>query len=273
MAASRASALVRQTWAGKWALVTGASAGIGQALAEELAAAGTNLVLTARRQDRLESLSARLRSAHSIEVDVLTADLQQSEAPQQIFDATEGRGRAIDLLVNNAGFGAYGELAKADWAKLEAMIQVNCTAVLHLSRLFLPNMIERRRGWQLIVSSTAAYQPVPYMGVYGATKAFDRMIAEAMAEENKRYGIKVSALCPGPTESEFMDVAGSPSQAKRGYQSAADVARLGLGRPRTGQALGHPLPRRTPAGLCPALRAAPPRHGRRRPDVPPQRPG
>ncbi len=222
------SGLIRQTWAGKWALVTGASAGIGQAIAEELAAAGANLVLTARRQDRLDSLAANLRGAHGIEVEVMTADLEQPEAPQQIFDRTEGQGRAIDLLVNNAGFGAYGELAQADWTRLESMIRVNCTAVLHLAHLFLPRMIERHRGWMMIVASTAAYQPVPYMGAYGATKAFDRMIAESLAEENARYGIKVSALCPGPTESEFKQVAGSPSQEKRGYQSAAEVARLGL---------------------------------------------
>ena len=108
------------------------------------------------------------------------------------------------------------------------MVQVNCTAVVHLTRLFLPRMAERRRGGVLIVASTAAYQPVAYLATYAATKAFDRMLAEALAEEMKRHGVQVSALCPGPTESEFGQVAGAPTGGVRKAQSAAEVARLGL---------------------------------------------
>jgi short-subunit dehydrogenase len=108
------------------------------------------------------------------------------------------------------------------------MVQVNCAAVVHLTRLFLPSMVERRRGAVLIVASTAAYQPVAYMATYAASKAFDRMLAEALAEEVKRYGVRVSALCPGPTESEFLEVAGGRTNDSRKMQSAAEVARLGL---------------------------------------------
>ena len=224
------SAILSNAFQGKWALVTGASAGIGEALAAELAASGANLILTARRADRLEALAQRLKSEHRIETQVIPADLADPAAPQQLFDATEGRGTFVDLLINNAGFGYYGEFVAGDSAWHRTMVEVNCTAVVDLTRLFLPKMVERRRGWVMIVASTAAYQPVAYMATYAATKAFDRILAEALAEETARFGIKVSALCPGPTESEFGQVAGSPSSASRGrgFQTAEIVARRGL---------------------------------------------
>jgi len=223
-----ASAILRKAWQGKWALVTGASAGIGEAIAVELAEAGVNVVLTARRRERLDALAERLRTQYSIRAQVIEADLTRPQAPQEIFDATEGSGRVVDLLVNNAGFGEYGEFLRSHLEMQVSMVQVNCTAVVHLTRLFLPAMVERRRGWLMIVASTASYQPVPYLATYGATKAFDRMLAEALAEEMKRHGVHVSALCPGPTESEFSQVAGQRTGDMRRLQSAAEVARRGL---------------------------------------------
>jgi uncharacterized protein len=223
-----ASAIVRKAWQGKWAVVTGASAGIGEAIAVELAEAGVNLMLTARRRDRLDLLAERLRTRNGIQVQVVVADLALPQAPQQIFDATEGAGLPVDILINNAGFGEYGEFLRSNLEKEVSMVQVNCTAVVHLTRLFLPAMVERRRGWVMIVASTASYQPVPYLATYGATKAFDRMLAEALAQETKRYGVHVSALCPGPTESEFGQVAGVRSGDKRKSQSATEVAQRGL---------------------------------------------
>jgi short-subunit dehydrogenase len=223
-----ASAILRKAWQGKWAVVTGASAGIGEALAVELAEAGVHLVLTARRRDRLDALAERLRSRHSIQTKVIVADLTQPEAPQQIFGATEGSGLKVDVLVNNAGFGEYGEFLHSRLEMQVNMVQVNCTAVVHLTRLFLPAMVQRRQGAVLIVASTAAYQPVAYMATYAASKAFDRMLAEALAQEMKRYGVRVSALCPGPTESEFQQVAGGRVGESRKPQSAAEVSRLGL---------------------------------------------
>jgi uncharacterized protein len=222
------STILRKAWQGKWALVTGASAGIGEAIAVELAEAGVHLVLTARRRDRLDALAERLRSQYLIQTKVIVADLVQAEAPQQIFDATEGAGLKVDVLVNNAGFGEYGEFLKSKLEMQLNMVQVNCTAVVHLTRLFLPRMVERRQGAVMIVASTAAYQPVAYMATYAATKAFDRLLAEALAEEVKRYGVRVSALCPGPTESEFQEVAGARMGETRKFQSAAQVSRLGL---------------------------------------------
>lgn len=223
------SLTLRKAWQGKWALVTGASAGIGEALALELAAAGVNLVLTARRRERLDALAARLTADYGVKARVTIADLERPDAPEQLFAETEGQGLPIDVLVNNAGFGYYGEFSAADAGRQAAMVQVNCAAVVHLTRLFLPKMIERRRGDILIVASTAAYQPVAYMATYAATKVFDRFFAEALAEEVRRYGLRVSALCPGPTESEFGQVAGAPEMNKgRGIQKADAVARLGL---------------------------------------------
>ncbi len=223
-----ASTIVRNRWQSKWALVTGASAGIGEAIAVELAAAGVNLILTARRGDRLEALGERLRREHSIQTQEIVADLSLPEAPRRIFDATEGAGIPVDLLVNNAGFGEYGEFLRSNLENQLKMVEVNCTAVVHLTRLFLPAMVDRRRGDMMIVASTASFQPVPYMATYAATKVFDRFLAEALAEEVKRYGVLVSALSPGPTESEFSQIAGSRPEENRKYQSSKEVAQRGL---------------------------------------------
>lgn len=217
-------------WAGKWALVTGASAGIGVALARELAAGGTNLVLTARRQERLEQLARELTVAHKIRTEVFAADLAQPDAAQQIFTFTLAKQIEIDLLVNNAGFGAYGEFATVETQRLLEMVQVNCSAVVHLTRLYLPQMLQRGRGDVLILASTASFQAVPFISTYAATKAFDLLFAEGLAEEVRPHGIRVCALCPGSTESEFHLVANQSGlkAAMRRQESAEKVARVGL---------------------------------------------
>jgi short-subunit dehydrogenase len=215
-------------WKGKWALVTGASAGIGKALAEELAAGGTHLILTARRRDRLEGLATQLRSKFQIRAEIFEADLAKPSVPQEIFSFTQEKGIAVDLLINNAGFGQFGELSTVETQRLLDMVQVNCTAVLHLTRLFLPPMIVRRRGDVLIVASTASFQAVPYISTYAATKVFDLYLAEGLAEEMKPHGIRVCALCPGTTESEFHEVAGHPSHSKGHQETAEKVAKTGL---------------------------------------------
>ncbi len=219
---------MKSEWNGKWALVTGASAGIGKALAAELASGGTHLILTARRRDRLQDLAAQLRSKHKINSEVFEADLANPSAPDEIFRFTKEKGIAVDLLINNAGFGQYGELSSIDPQRLLDMVQVNCTAVLHLTRLFLTDMIARRRGDVLIVASTVAFQAVPYISTYAATKVFDLFLAEGLAEEMKPYGIRVCALCPGATESEFHDLAGHPAHARRRGKTAEKVAKTGL---------------------------------------------
>jgi short-subunit dehydrogenase len=215
-------------WKGKWALVTGASAGIGQALAEELAKGGTNLLLSARREDRLRRLAQELSAKHRIQAEILAADLRQPAAPQAIFQFAQEKGLVIDLLVNNAGFGQYGALHRTETDRLLQMVQVNCTAVLHLTRLFVPAMVARRSGDLLIVASTAAFQAVPYISTYAATKVFDLFLAEGLAEELQPHGIRVCALCPGTTTSEFHEIAGHPAHSKGREQSAETVARNGL---------------------------------------------
>jgi uncharacterized protein len=216
-------------WRGKWALITGASAGIGKALATELASRGTHLVLTARRFERLKELQARLSAQHGIRAEAFAADLEQADAPAKIFEFTQKKGIAVELLINNAGFGSYGEFVKADLARQLAMVQVNCSAVVNLTRLYLPQMTGRRHGDILVVASTAAFQAVPYISTYAATKAFDLLFAEGLAEEVKSYGVRVCALCPGSTASEFHEVAGQAKFAARQRQESAEkVARTGL---------------------------------------------
>jgi short-subunit dehydrogenase len=185
-------------------------------------------VLTARRRQRLTKLRRRLRSAHGVEIETVVADLADSCAPRKIFSFTEERGITVDLLVNNAGVGSYGEFRLSDAECELSIVQVNCAAVVHLTRLYLPGMVERRSGDILLVSSTAAYQAVPYMATYAASKAFDLLFAEALAREVESRGVRVCALCPGPTASEFLKVAGVPNEMAVYLEPANKVARVGL---------------------------------------------
>jgi short-subunit dehydrogenase len=215
-------------WQGKWALITGASAGIGRILARQLAARGAHLVLTARREDRLKALAAELRAAHGISLEVFAADLAQPATPDAIFAFTQAKNISVDLLVNNAGFGAYGQFDEIPLRRQLDMVQVNIAAVVHLTHLYLPGMISRRRGDVLILASTAAFQGVPYIATYAATKSFDLYFAEALAEEVRPHGIHVTALCPGATATEFQEVAEQPDYAFRSPASPEKVVRDGL---------------------------------------------
>jgi len=217
-----------QPWQGKWAVVTGASAGIGLTLARQLAAAGAHLVLTARRKDRLDELAARLHAEHGTSVEVCPADLAQPEAPEAIFSFTQGKGIAVDVLVNNAGFGAYGGFQEIPVARQLEMVQVNVSAVVHLTHLYLPAMLARRRGYILILASTAGFQAVPYIATYAATKSFDLFFAEALSEEVRGTGVQVTALCPGATSTEFQQVAQQPDYSFRSPENPEQVARVGL---------------------------------------------
>jgi hypothetical protein len=212
---------------GKWALVTGASAGIGAALARELASHGAKLILTARRKERLEALAAELVTKGT-EVRIVIADLNDPAAPERIYNATEGVGVAVEILVNNAGLGQFGAFDTSPIEQEISQVRVNCEAMVRLTRLFLPRMVERRRGWVLVLASTASFQPVPYLSTYAATKAFDRFFALGVGAEVARFGVRVTALCPGPTESEFFDVARAGALKGRKMQSSVEVARLAV---------------------------------------------
>jgi uncharacterized protein len=255
-----------RSWQGKWALVTGASAGIGKALAEELATGGTNLVLTARRGERLEELARELAASHKIRAEVFVADLADPSGPEKILTFTQDQGIAVEILINNAGFGAYGEFTSVETQRLLDMVQVNCSAVVHLTRLYLPEMVKRRSGDVLIVASTASFQAVPYISTYAATKAFDLLFAEGLAEEMKPYGIRVCALCPGSTESEFNEVAGQTGVApsRKNRETAEKVAKTGLRALAAGKSyvisgagnyLGAQMQRLVPRGLVTRIAA------------------
>jgi short-subunit dehydrogenase len=216
-------------WKGKTALVTGASYGIGEAFAHKLAAVGANLILTARSSDRLNSLAGELRTRHGGNVTIIEADLAQASAPEDIFRETESKGFQVDLLVNNAGFGAVGDFADLPLARQLEMIQVNATALVALSHLYLQPMIKRREGALIQLASTASFQGVPYTAVYAATKAFILNFSEGLWGECKEYGVRVLALCPGPTATHFQAVAGT-SHVRNPYkmQTAAEVVEVGL---------------------------------------------
>jgi short-subunit dehydrogenase len=218
----------KDRWEGKWVVITGASAGIGLEFAKLLAAAGANLVLTARRTDRLQQTAADLKSAHNVNVEVFSADLTQPAASAQIHAFTTSQKIEVEFLINNAGFGAFGYAHEIAVEKMLEMIQVNCSAVVHLTRLYAPSMVTRRHGDILIVSSLAAFQPVPFNSVYAATKAFDLLFAEGIAEELRPSGLNVCALCPGSTTTEFQKVADQPDRIFKSSEAAEKVARVGL---------------------------------------------
>ncbi|MEU4626308.1 SDR family oxidoreductase [Actinoplanes sp. NPDC023801] len=191
------------------ALITGASTGIGAAFARDLAARGTHLILVARSKNKLDALAGELRTAHAIRVDVLPADLTRPDAVADLSDQITRLGHTVDILINNAGFATHGDLAAADPHRVHNQVQLNVSAVVDLTTVFLPAMTARRRGTIINIASTAAFQPLPHMAVYGATKAFVLSFTEALWAEAKPTGVRVLALCPGATETPFFDVVGA----------------------------------------------------------------
>jgi len=187
----------------KIALVTGASAGLGVEFARQLAKRGHSLVLVARRKERLEELAKELGNARAVAI-----DLSKKDAAAKLLADVQDNGEIVDLLVNNAGFGLIGRFAGLDAKRQRQMIDLNVGTLADLCRAVAPAMIERKSGGIINVASTAAFQPGPKMAVYFATKAFVLSLTEALHEELKPHGVKVSCLCPGPTRTEFGDVAG-----------------------------------------------------------------
>ncbi len=210
-------------------LITGASSGIGLELAKLFAQNGFRPILVARRRQKLTQLAQEIESNFHQQAVVLTRDLSRPKAPREIFEALQMQNLPVDILVNNAGFGALGQFVSADTDKIERMIQVNVTALTILTRLFLPGMLKRGYGKILNVASTAAFQPGPEMAVYYATKAFVLNFSEAISYELKNTPVTVTALCPGPTRSEFQSVAdmGEALVGRIGLMSAEKVARIG----------------------------------------------
>jgi hypothetical protein len=189
------------------ALVTGASSGIGELFARELAKRGADLVLVARSQDRLDALAEQLRGSSGASVEVLACDLSEPGAGGALAARLADQGVQIDVLVNNAGFGLFGQLHEVDPARITQQVQLNVAALTELTCALLPGMRARDRGAIVNVASTAAFQPLPYMAVYGATKAYVLSFTEALWAETRGSGVRVTALCPGATDTAFFDTA------------------------------------------------------------------
>jgi uncharacterized protein len=187
----------------KTALITGASGGIGEALARTLAQHGYNLILVARTISKLESLGAELSAKNGVETTSISSDLSAFDASEKLIAELENRSLKVDVLVNNAGFGEFGDFATGDPIKQQQMISLNILTLTMLTRALLPKMLEQKFGRIMNVASTAAFQPGPLMSVYYATKAYVLSFSEALCEELLGSGVTVTALCPGPTESEF----------------------------------------------------------------------
>jgi short-subunit dehydrogenase len=192
------------------ALITGASGGIGKAFAEALAKTQTNLVLVARSADKLQQIAQKLQQHHNIQVDILVQDLTAANAIDTVWNTIQAKGLTIDLLINNAGFGDYGDFAECDGERQLEMIQLNITALVNLTHKFLPLMRKRGSGGIINVASIAGFQPIPYLSVYAATKAFVLSFSEALWAENRDCGVKVLVVCPGQTATEFFTAAKFP---------------------------------------------------------------
>jgi uncharacterized protein len=211
----------------RFTLITGASSGIGFELARQAAADGRNLILVARHQPALDAAADELR--RTVTVHTIAHDLSQPGGAQEVYHRVQALGAEVDCLVNNAGFGDYGEFARCDLAKQERMIAVNITALTALTRLFIPAMIERGRGHILNMASVTGFLPGPLMSVYFATKHFVLAFSEALAEEVRGSGVQVTALCPPPVSTGFISAAGT---APANYMATtrtgpAEVARYG----------------------------------------------
>ena len=212
----------------KATLITGASGGIGEAFARRLAEEKHNLVLVARSENKLHALCDALMLEHKITAHYVALDLNTPEADRMLFEETERGGFEIDWLINNAGFGSMGDFAELELERELEMIGLNVMALVALTHRYLPAMRERRGGVIINVSSTASFQPIPFMATYAATKAFVTSFSEAIAEENRQFGITVTALCPGPTDTNFFDAAGAEPFRAKGIQTPEEVVEVAL---------------------------------------------
>ena len=189
-------------------LITGASSGIGEEFAHRYAAQKHDLVLVARTESKLQDLAEKLRAEHGITVTVIPCDLSEPDAAERLWEETNRAGLEIDVLVNNAGFGTSGDVADESPERLEQEVRLNCLTLTGLTARYLPAMRERKNGTIINIASTAAFQPLPHMAVYGATKAFVLSFTEALWSETRKDGIRVLAVCPGSTDTPFFEHSG-----------------------------------------------------------------
>jgi uncharacterized protein len=214
----------------KTALVTGASGGLGADFARELARLGCNLVLAARREDPLRALQAELSAAHPVQVHVFPIDLSIPDAPRDLYERLQSAGIPVDILVNNAGFGYFGKFAEVPWEREKAMLDIDITALVHLTKLFAADMVARRSGYILQVSSVGAFQPSPTYASYSAAKSFVLYFGEALNYELRGTGVSCTVVCPGVTATDFLTVAGqTPTLYQRMMRmQSPDVVRIAV---------------------------------------------
>ena len=198
---------------GNWALVTGASSGIGEQFARQLAKEGGDLVLVARSKNKLENLASELRKKHGVKVEVIPTDLGKEGAPGELYRQCQLLNLEIELLVNNAGFATHGLFEQISGVRQHEEVMLNVAAVVDMTHLFLPDMLCRNSGAVINVASTAGFQPLPYMAVYGATKAFVLSFTQALWWENRNSGVQFLTLCPGATDTGFFNVVGTEEAA------------------------------------------------------------
>lgn len=212
------------------ALITGASSGLGVDFARELAQRGARLILVARRKERLEQVAQDLRSQHGVEVDILAIDLGSQDAAADLHRQVQAMGRNVDVLVNNAGFGVYGKFLEIPWERERAMIDLDISTLVHLTKLFAKDMVQRGWGRILQVASIGAYQPCPTYATYSAAKAFVLSFGEALNYELKGTGVSCTVVSPGVTATEFLQVSGQKATKyqKSMMMTSAQVAAIGI---------------------------------------------
>jgi short-subunit dehydrogenase len=212
------------------ALVTGASSGLGTDFARGLAARGAHLVLVARRQERLEQLAKEISETHGVRTLVVPMSLSERDAPQRLYDQLATQGVSVDVLVNNAGFGLYGPFIDIPWEREHEMLELDVVALVHLTKLFVRDMVERDFGYVLQVASIGAYQPTPTYATYSAAKAFVLSFGEALSYELRRTRVRVTVVSPGVTATEFLQVSGQkPTLYQRlAMMTSARVAEAGI---------------------------------------------
>jgi short-subunit dehydrogenase len=215
---------------GKVALITGASSGLGADFARQLAARGCGLILVARRADRLRELQAEISASYGVLVECLAMDLVEGDAPQKLYDQLKAANRTVDVLVNNAGYGVFGEFWITPWERLHQMLELDMVALTHLTRLFVADMLLRNSGYILNVASTGAFQPTPTYAAYSAAKSYVLSLSEALHYELRHTSVKCTVLCPGVTRTEFFEVAGQKMTTfqRLTIMESADVARIGI---------------------------------------------
>ena len=214
----------------KTAMVTGASSGLGVDFARELAKQGANLILVARREERLKAVQAEIKQKFGVDVDVIPMDLTQPDAPQALYDRLRIEKKTVDVLVNNAGYGLFGKFTDLPWEKQKQMLDLDVIALTHLTKLFVPDMVARKFGAVLQVASIAAYQPAPTYAIYAGAKSYVLFFSEALDHELRGTGVNVTTVSPGVTATEFLKVAGQqPTLYQRlVMMQSPEVARQGI---------------------------------------------